>query len=170
MATSFQGWGSSWGNSWGSVTVDPNAMVGSASFSFTAALQVNAGEMQGSAAFSLSATLVANQSAQIELLGGGIREPKKLGKDSYWHRLLSPPIQHKLEEIAPEIAEVIEAEAVAVVQQPKNIDAQAEVQRTLESLGFAYREAYKEIYLELVAEMHQQQEDEQIAAIVAALL
>lgn len=33
MATSFNGWGSSWGNSWGAVSVDPNAMSGSASFS-----------------------------------------------------------------------------------------------------------------------------------------
>ena len=37
MATSFNGWGNSWGDSWGTVTVDPNAMSGTASFSFAAA-------------------------------------------------------------------------------------------------------------------------------------
>jgi len=55
MATSFKGWGTSWGNSWGPITVDPNAMQGSASFSITASLQVNAGEMQGSASFAINA-------------------------------------------------------------------------------------------------------------------
>ena len=37
MATSFNGWGTSWGNSWGTVDVNPNDMVGSASFAFSAA-------------------------------------------------------------------------------------------------------------------------------------
>ena len=55
--TSFTGWGSSWGSSWGST--DPNALSGTASFSFTASLQVNAGEMQGTASFSITATLVS---------------------------------------------------------------------------------------------------------------
>lgn len=55
MATSFNGWGSSWGNSWGPITVDPNAMYGSASFSFNASLQVNEGEMQGAASFVITA-------------------------------------------------------------------------------------------------------------------
>jgi hypothetical protein len=57
MASSFQNWSDAWGNSWGSVVTDPNAMRGGASFTFTAALQVNAGEMQGSASFSISAAL-----------------------------------------------------------------------------------------------------------------
>lgn len=41
---------------------------------------------------------------------------------------------------------------------------------TLDNLGFAYKQAYQEIYAELVAEMRQAQEDEQVAAIVAAML
>jgi hypothetical protein len=36
MATSFKGWLSSWGDSWGTVTVDPNAMYGAVTFTFTA--------------------------------------------------------------------------------------------------------------------------------------
>ena len=35
MPSSFQGW-EGWGDSWGPVTVDPNAMFGSASFAITA--------------------------------------------------------------------------------------------------------------------------------------
>ncbi len=40
----------------------------------------------------------------------------------------------------------------------------------LQRIGIAYQEAYTEIYLELLAEMRQQQEDEQIAAVMVALL
>ena len=60
MATSFRGWGDSWLNSWGEIVTDPNAMFGSASFSITASLQVNAGEMQGSASMSFDAFLLVN--------------------------------------------------------------------------------------------------------------
>jgi hypothetical protein len=70
MATSFQGWGSSWLDSWGPVTVDPNAMVGSASFSFAASLQVGSGEMQGSASFRIDAILGVGEprySQEVEL-------------------------------------------------------------------------------------------------------
>lgn len=71
--TSFRGWADAWGNSWGSVVTDPNAMRGSASFSFVAALQVNSGEMQGSASFSITAELQLvepprNWSAEVDLL------------------------------------------------------------------------------------------------------
>lgn len=70
--TSFRGWADAWGNSWGSVVTDPNAMQGSASFSFLAALQVNSGEMQGSASFSITAELQLvepprNWSAEVDL-------------------------------------------------------------------------------------------------------
>ena len=64
---------------------------------------------------------------------------------------------------------MIEVQAVAAIEQP-TIDPQIEMRRALDNLGFAYREAYQEIYRELVAEMRQAQEDEQIAAVVAALL
>ena len=43
MATSFKGWLSSWGNSWGTTATDPNAMRGSASFSFSATASVGGG-------------------------------------------------------------------------------------------------------------------------------
>ena len=36
MASSFKGWGGSWGDSWGPISVDPNAMAGSALLSFSA--------------------------------------------------------------------------------------------------------------------------------------
>jgi transcription initiation factor TFIID subunit TAF12 len=70
MATSFRGWGDSWLNSWGQIVTDPNAMYGSASFSITASLQVNAGEMQGSASMSFGAFLLVNTpsfSQEVEL-------------------------------------------------------------------------------------------------------
>lgn len=105
----------------------------------------------------------------VELLGGG---PGKLrhDKSSYWHRLLSPPVLQKLEEIEPEVAQAIELKAESAVSSVNQIDANAEMQQAMNDLGFAYKQAYQEIYLELVAEMRQAQEDEQIAAIVAALL
>ena len=72
MATSFNGWGTSWGNSWG--TGDPNAMYGSASFSFNAFLQVADGDMGGSASFRISASL---QVSQGELPNEVVLRPKK---------------------------------------------------------------------------------------------
>lgn len=51
----FTGWGSTWLDAWGPVNGDPNAMVGHASITFTAALQVAYGEMQGSASFRIDA-------------------------------------------------------------------------------------------------------------------
>ena len=106
----------------------------------------------------------------VELLGGGPGGPSRetrRDKTSYWYRLLSPPVQHKLEALEPEVVEVIEA--LAVEETPTQ-DPQAEMQRALDNLGFAYKQAYKEIYLELVAEMRQAQEDEQVAQIMALLL
>jgi hypothetical protein len=70
VATSFKGWGQSWLDSWGPITVDPNAMQGSASFSFTASLQVNSGEMQGSASFSINAIGTLGRGSQ-EVYSGG---------------------------------------------------------------------------------------------------
>ena len=62
MATSFQGWLNSW-NGWGAN--DPNAMRGSATITFIAALQVNSGEMQGAASFSIDATGTATQPTTV---------------------------------------------------------------------------------------------------------
>jgi hypothetical protein len=64
--TSFIGWGDAWGNSWGSA-IDPNAMRGSASFSFTAVLTVNDGEMVGSAAMSFSGLLTPDSPTPSQL-------------------------------------------------------------------------------------------------------
>ena len=103
----------------------------------------------------------------VQLLGGGPGAFKR-EKGSAWDRLLSPPTQYKLDQIEPEAAQEIEAQAVAEVTQP---DHKAEQMReAMDRLGIAYREAYQEIYRELVAEMRQAQEDEQIAQIMALLL
>lgn len=51
----FSGWGSTWLDAWGPVNGDPNAMVGHASITFIAALQVASGEMQGGASFRIDA-------------------------------------------------------------------------------------------------------------------
>jgi hypothetical protein len=99
--------------------------------------------------------------ATIELLGGGPGGPKRKGrpeKGSYWERLLSPPLQDRLEAIEPEAAEVIEAVAQVAVVNPAA--QEAEMRRALEQAGIAYREAYVEIYTELLAEMRRQQDDE----------
>lgn len=112
-----------------------------------------------------AATIAAGGAAhEVVLLGGG---PGRLDKSSYWYRLLSPPLQDKLEVLEPEIIEVIEEQVIAAAEKPDN---RAEMQQIMQNMGIAYKEAYQEIYLELLAEMHQVQEDEQIAAIVAALL
>jgi hypothetical protein len=66
MATSFKGWGGSWLDAWGPVNGDPNAMVGHASITFTAALQVASGEMQGSASFRIDAAGFVRSSASPE--------------------------------------------------------------------------------------------------------
>ena len=115
-----------------------------------------------------SITDVLSQKSDVVLLGGG---PGKLKDDktSYWHRLLSAPTQYKLEALDPEIAQAIEIQAVAAIEQPK-IDLQAEMQRAMENMGIAYKQAYQEIYSELIAEMRQAQEDEQIATIMALML
>jgi hypothetical protein len=105
--------------------------------------------------------VVAKVKSGVELLGGGPGGPKRKGrpeKGSYWERLLSPPLQHRLKAIKPEAAEVIEAVAQAAVIDPAA--QQAEMRRALEQAGIAYREAYVEIYIELLAEMRRQQDDE----------
>jgi hypothetical protein len=98
--------------------------------------------------------------------------PKRHEKGSYWHKLLSPPLEQKLEEMEPEIAEAIEAKAIKNVDTAKITKAQAErdMRVALDQLGYAYKKAYQEIYLQVVSEMKQAQEDEHIAHIVAMLL
>jgi hypothetical protein len=71
-------WATSWGNSWGSVVVDPNAMVGSASFSINGALQVSSGEMQGSASIAFAATGFMDEISP--LARGGASAPSKQNK------------------------------------------------------------------------------------------
>lgn len=106
----------------------------------------------------------------IELLGGGPGGPKRKGKPekgSYWGRLLSPPLQDRLEAIEPEAAEVIEA-VVQVVPVSDPVAQEAEMRRAMEQAGIAYREAYREIYTELLAEMRRQDdEDEELLLLMA---
>ena len=98
--------------------------------------------------------------------------PKRREKGSYWDKLLSAPVAKYVEELPEEVAEVIEAEATQKIESPTLSKAQAErdMRRAMDEIGFAYKQAYQQIYLELVAEMRQAQEDEQIAQIVAMLL
>lgn len=103
----------------------------------------------------------------VVLLGGGPGAFKR-EKGSAWDRLLSPPIQYKLEQIEPEAAQEIEALALQAIDAPKQLVS--DVRQVMQNMGMAYRDAYQEIYAELVAEMRQAQEDEQIAQIVALLL
>lgn len=154
----------------GSLVGQGSVLAGTAARAGAAVTHDTSGSLIGAGAVVDGVALNGTPSPEVQLLGGG---PGNLRKDksSYWHRLLSPPVLQRLEAIEPEIAQAIEVQAVAVLEQPgKQIDAQAEMQRAMDELGFAYKQAYKEIYLELVAEMQQAQEDEQIAAIVAALL
>lgn len=103
----------------------------------------------------------------ISMVHGG---PSRYEKGSYWHKLLSPPTIRKIEELEQEVPAVLQVVEVAsqVVRQPQPPEI-TEAKASLERLGL-YTQSYFEIYLELVAEMRQAQEDEQIAAIVAALL
>lgn len=83
MATSFKGWGSSWLDSWGGNDPGPPTgfMVGSASFSIAASLQVNAGEMQGSASFRFDAILGVGEprfSQEIKVNRWYVKRDKKL--------------------------------------------------------------------------------------------
>ena len=105
----------------------------------------------------------------VELLGGGPGGPKKkrdTSKGTYWHALLSPPIQRELEQIEPEAAEVLKEQAEQVAEQR----AAPDLRESLMNLGYAYKQAYQEIFAELVAAMRQQREEEQIAAAIAAVL
>lgn len=104
------------------------------------------------------------------LLGGGPGGPSKYReKGSAWERLLSPPLQERVAQLEPEVAEVIEAVAE---QAPQEQDRRDEVQRALQQAGLAWRDAYLEIYTELLAEIRQQQADDEeaIALVVAALV
>ena len=95
---------------------------------------------------------------------------------NYWGHwgVWRPRIKDK--EIDQEVAEVIESKAIEVLSQVDSVTVAekraqvAEMRQTLEDMGFAYKQAYKQIYLELIAEMRQHEEDEQIVAIMAALL
>lgn len=109
--------------------------------------------------------------ATVELLGGGPGGPKRTGrpeKGSYWERLLSPPLQDRLEAIEPEAAEVIEAVAQVVPVVADPAVQQAEMRRALEQAGIAYREAYVEIYAELLAEMRRQDDEDEVLLLMAA--
>jgi erythromycin esterase-like protein len=129
--------------------------------------------MVGVASFAFALSGQLTEFTKLELLGGGPGKPKRVidyAPDSYMRRLFSPPVQIVLDELEPEIAEVIVAEAAQVVQEVTKPSNEKRTQEALEALGFAYQQAYKQIFIELVAEMRQAQEDEQIAQIIAALI
>jgi hypothetical protein len=104
------------------------------------------------------------RSGDSEVIQGG--HPQLVNTDYYRSRL-----RKQYEESEPEVVQAIEAIAE---EAPKvdvsQADADALMRAELQRIGIAYREAYTEIYLDLIAEMRQQQEDEQIAAIMVALL
>ena len=149
----------------------------------------DSGSVTGTVSNPVSGSITAQQDDNTGVLRASVPDntiemvhgynPKRHGKDSYWHRLLSPPLEQKLEEIDPEIAQAIEAKAVekvegnnpsAEVKKFTKAQAEREMRLALDGLGYAYKQAYQEIYLQVVAEMRQAQEDEQIAHIIAALI
>lgn len=115
----------------------------------------------------------------VVLLGGGPGLPRKkkkrvvrteLDKDSYLYRLLSP---EQREVVTPEVAEVIEAQAVEEVEQPKKpAQAKKALRSALKDEGLAYREAYREVLTLIVQEKRRQQaeDDEEEEALAVALM
>lgn len=70
---SFNGWGTAWAGAWGATSFNPNAMAGSASFSFTATGTLTAGGsgfVSGSASFVITATGTLTAVGQAAELGG----------------------------------------------------------------------------------------------------
>ena len=155
---------------------------GSFSGSINAFQADNTGSLTGGVANPVSGTITAQQDDNTAVLRGSVPDdtiqmvhgwsPKRREKGSYWDKLLSAPVAKYVEALPEEVAEVIEAEATQKFESPKLSKAQAErdMRRAMDEIGFAYKQAYQQIYLELVAEMRQAQEDEQIAHIIAALI
>lgn len=107
----------------------------------------------------------------FQIIHGPGNKPWKREKGSYWDALLSPPLQARLEELEPQVAEVIEAKAAEQIDKPiTERTARLQMRKAMDSLGFQYEKSYEEIYLQVVAEMRQAQEDEAIANIIAALI
>lgn len=144
----------------------------------------NTAALSGDVANPVTGTITATQDDNAALVRGSVPDDtiqmvhgweakkKYREKGSYWDKLLSAPVAKYVEELPEEVAQVIEAEATQKIESPKLSKAQAErdMRRAMDEIGFAYKQAYQQIYLELVAEMRQAQEDEQIAQIVAMLL
>ena len=179
--TSFIGWGDAWGNSWGSA-IDPNAMRGSASFSFTAVLTVNDGEMVAYATMGLSGT--ATLTLPTPPIHGG--NDKKTKKDHKPHRIPSyedylkstekddKEYLDKLYKFNEPVIQVIKKEAISIANiEDLYHNAEHNRQKLKQSLidqGIAYQEAYLEVYYELVKSQEQAKEDDAIAAVIAAML
>ena len=105
-----------------------------------------------------SATISGLAAGPIVLsVGGGGFIPQK----SYRYRY---KVDEKLDAIAPEVAQVIKAEAIAHIDDPKA----AQVKTALASVGIDYKKAYQQIYKELVQEMRD--EEEQIAIAIALMI
>lgn len=168
--TSFRGWGQSWLDSWGPVSVDPNAMQGSASFSFTASLQVNSGEMQGSASFRIDAVLGAGEP---KVAGGYDDERKKAKKrfivekngklmvfNTAQAALDAQPKKKKVQpvevDVPEQVAEVIELPAVKEY---------AQVIGQIEQYNSAYNSQHFE---KLIALFEQMRDEEDVELLLLA--
>ena len=89
-------------------------------------------------------------------------KPKKKRKtsDAFW--FLTPTTQKKLEAIAPEVAQVIEAQAAEK-------DGE-KIKQALADLGIAYQLHYTDIYNEIMREIRAKSEEDETAQIAAMML
>ena len=89
-------------------------------------------------------------------------KPKKKRKtsDAFW--FLTPTTQKKLEAIAPEVAQVIEAQAAEK-------DGE-KIKQALSDLGIAYQLHYTDIYNEIMREIRAKSEEDETAQIAAMML
>ena len=102
-------------------------------------------------------SLINQDGPPIISLGGGGFLPQR----SYQYRYKT---EERLDAIAPEVAQVIKAEAIAHIDNAKAV----QVKTALKSLGIDYKKAYQQIYLDLVQEMRD--EEEQIVTAIALMI
>lgn len=132
------------------------AQYGGAQFlgaQFAGAADPNA--MQGSAVFGITAS-ATGQAVETAYSGGYLKKEKPL---VIWEAVTTKPVGPVY--VAPA---VVIPEIRAIQQKADNTAAILIAQKRL-----AYQQAKSEIYSEAYAKLVQEQEDEQIAAIVAAL-
>ena len=151
-------WGSSWldafGNSWGEVTVDPNAMVGSGSFGF-------------SATGTLTAAAVPDD---VPMIGGGGNLPKY---HPWIHGRQKKDKLYEVADLTPELADAV-IEAVAVVAEKREIPnkdletakAEKELRKFLKSQEQRWKQEYAQLILLEYERREQEIEDAQIAIML----